>query len=78
MRIRWTLAAAADLEHIRDYLQERHPHLAQSTVLKLYEGIRSLKTWISAMTQEHRHLPCNDIWSYISHPDYFTQEGKKA
>jgi plasmid stabilization system protein ParE len=44
MRIRWTLAAVADLEHIKDHLQEHHPHLAQSTVLKLYEGIRSLKT----------------------------------
>jgi plasmid stabilization system protein ParE len=31
MRIRWTLAAAADLEHIKDYLIEHYPHLAQST-----------------------------------------------
>ena len=44
MRIRWTLAAVADLEGIKDYLQEYYPHLAQPTVLKLYEGIRSLKT----------------------------------
>ena len=44
MRIRWTLAAAADLEHIKDYLQEHYPHLARPTVLKLYEGVRSLKT----------------------------------
>jgi len=44
MRLRWTLAAAADLEHISDYLQEHHPSFAQSTVRKLYEGIRSLKT----------------------------------
>jgi toxin ParE1/3/4 len=43
MRIRWTLAAAADLEHIKDYLSEHYPHLAQSTVLELYETIRSLK-----------------------------------
>jgi len=43
MRIRWTFAAAADLERIRDYLQEHEPHLARPTVLKLYEG-RSLKT----------------------------------
>lgn len=43
MRIRWTLAAAADLEHIKDYLKDHHPHLAHSTVLKLYETIRSLK-----------------------------------
>ncbi len=44
MRIRWTLAAAADLEHIKDYLTEHSPRLAQSTVLELYETIRSLKT----------------------------------
>ncbi len=34
MRIRWTLAAAADLEHIKDYLTEHSPRLAQSTVLE--------------------------------------------
>jgi len=43
MRIRWTLAAAADLEHIKDYLKEHNPELAPPTVLKLYEAIRSLK-----------------------------------
>jgi plasmid stabilization system protein ParE len=43
MRIRWTLAAAADLEHIKGYLAEHYPHLMQSTVLELYETIRSLK-----------------------------------
>jgi plasmid stabilization system protein ParE len=43
MRIRWTLAAAADLEHIKDYLTEHYPHLTQPTVLELYETIRSLK-----------------------------------
>jgi toxin ParE1/3/4 len=43
MRIRWTLAAAADLEHIKDYLTEHYPHLTRSTVLELYETIRSLK-----------------------------------
>src|SRR5260370_15483438 len=43
MRIRWTRAAAEDLEHIKDYLTEHYPHLAQSTVLELYEAIRSLK-----------------------------------
>jgi len=44
MRIRWTPAAADDLEHIKDYLIEHYPHLARSTVLELYEAIRSLKT----------------------------------
>jgi toxin ParE1/3/4 len=44
MRLRWTPAAAADLEHIRDYLTEHHPQFAQTTVVELYESIRSLKT----------------------------------
>jgi addiction module RelE/StbE family toxin len=44
MRLRWTPAAADDFEHIKDYLLKHHPHLAQSTVLKLYEGVLSLKT----------------------------------
>jgi toxin ParE1/3/4 len=43
MRIRWTPAAAADLQHISDYLKERHPHYRQPTVRKPYETIRSLK-----------------------------------
>ena len=43
MQIRWTCAAAEDLEHIKEYLTEHHPQLAQSTVLELYETIRSLK-----------------------------------
>jgi toxin ParE1/3/4 len=44
MRIRWTCAAAEDLEHIKDYLTEHHPQFAKSTVIELYETIRSLKT----------------------------------
>jgi plasmid stabilization system protein ParE len=51
MRIRWTLAAVADLEGIKDYLQEYYPHLAQPTVLKLYEGIR----WVSKGEQDYGH-----------------------
>ncbi len=43
-RIRWTRSAAEDLEHIKNYLAEHHPELAQPTVLELYETIRSLKT----------------------------------
>jgi len=43
MLVRWTCAAAGDLEHIKDYLTEHHPQFAQSTVIKLYETIRSLK-----------------------------------
>jgi len=37
MRIRWTYAAAEDLEHIKDYLTEHHPEFSQSTVIELYE-----------------------------------------
>jgi len=43
MRIRWTQAAAADLAQIKEYLLEHHPELAQSTVRRLYDSIRSLK-----------------------------------
>ncbi|MBZ5635536.1 MAG: type II toxin-antitoxin system RelE/ParE family toxin [Acidobacteriia bacterium] len=43
MRIRWTPAAAADLDQIKDYLAERHPDLTQPTVVKLYAAILSLK-----------------------------------
>ena len=31
MRIRWTPAAAADLEQISNYLREHHPHYRQPT-----------------------------------------------
>ncbi len=44
MRIRWTLAAAEDLEHIKEYLTEHYPQFAQSTILEIYETIRSLRT----------------------------------
>ncbi len=43
MRIRWTPAAAADLEQISNYLKEHHPHYRQPTIRKVYEAIRSLK-----------------------------------
>jgi plasmid stabilization system protein ParE len=43
MRIRWTPAAAADLEHISNYLKDRDPHDRQPTLRKEYEAIRSLK-----------------------------------
>jgi toxin ParE1/3/4 len=43
MRIRWTRAAAADLEEIHGFLVENYPHLVASTVAKLYDSIRCLK-----------------------------------
>jgi len=42
-RIRWAPAAADDLQAIRDYLSERYPARALSTVRKLYDAARSLK-----------------------------------
>lgn len=44
MRVRWTPAAAADLESISDYLKEHHPHYRQPTLRKLFDAICSLKT----------------------------------
>ena len=40
MRIRWTPAAAADLQRISDYLKEHYPHYRQPTMRKLYDTIR--------------------------------------
>ena len=43
MRIRWTPAAAVDLQHIDEYLKQHHPRYRQATMRKLYYTIRSLK-----------------------------------
>jgi addiction module RelE/StbE family toxin len=43
MRVRWTPAAAADLENINNYLKERYPRYRPLTIRKLYASIRSLK-----------------------------------
>jgi ParE toxin of type II toxin-antitoxin system, parDE len=43
MHIRWTPAAAADLQHIANYLKQYHPHYREPTMRKLYDTIRSLK-----------------------------------
>jgi toxin ParE1/3/4 len=43
MRIRWTPAAADDLQHIFDYLTEQMPHQSRSTVVEIQEAVRSLK-----------------------------------
>lgn len=39
-----TPPAAADLEQISDYLLQRYPRLAQPTVLRIYNSIKTLKT----------------------------------
>ena len=43
MRIRWTPAAADDLQQIHEYLREHEPHLARFTVIALREAIYSLR-----------------------------------
>src|SRR5258708_12324365 len=45
MRIRWTPAAAVDLQRISDYLRDHHPHYRQATIRKVYAAIQSLKEW---------------------------------
>ena len=42
MKIRWTPAAAADLEEISDYLELHLPNFSRSTVVSLCEAINSL------------------------------------
>jgi plasmid stabilization system protein ParE len=48
MRIRWTPAAAADLQRISDYLKEHYPQYRDPTMRKLYGTIRSLKQFTMA------------------------------
>lgn len=43
MRLRWTPDAADDLEAIHSYLTRHRPALAHSTMVKLYDGVVSLK-----------------------------------
>ena len=43
IRIRWSPAAAQDLEEICQHLREHHPSFVHSTVRKIYEAGRSLK-----------------------------------
>jgi plasmid stabilization system protein ParE len=38
MRLRWTPAAAGDLQQIHDFLSENHPHPVRSTIAKLYHS----------------------------------------
>jgi plasmid stabilization system protein ParE len=45
MPVRWTPAAALDLQSINDYLKDHHPHFREATIRKLYGAIQSLKEW---------------------------------
>jgi toxin ParE1/3/4 len=42
-KLRWSLAAANDLEEISNYLNSRHPSFAASTIQRLYDSTRALK-----------------------------------
>jgi toxin ParE1/3/4 len=43
MRIRWTPAAADDVQSIFDHLSETNPNLARSTIIEIRKAVRSLK-----------------------------------
>jgi toxin ParE1/3/4 len=45
MRIRWTPAAAADLQRINDYLRDHHPHYQLATIRKIYAAVQLLTKW---------------------------------
>jgi len=45
MRIRWTPAAAADLQRISNYLKDENPRFRLPTMRRLYDAIRALKQW---------------------------------
>jgi toxin ParE1/3/4 len=42
-KLRWSVAAADDLEGISNYLRLHHPSLAASTIEKLYGAAKSLR-----------------------------------
>ena len=44
MRVRWTPAAADDLEAIWEYLARNLPAFAQSTIQEIYQAILALRT----------------------------------
>jgi ParE toxin of type II toxin-antitoxin system, parDE len=54
MRIRWTPAAADDLQRISDYLSDHHPHYRQETIRKIYSSIQALKQWRIAAAWDER------------------------
>jgi toxin ParE1/3/4 len=44
MRLRWTPAAADDLESIEDYLAQHLPTFAKSTILEIYQVVLTLRS----------------------------------
>ena len=59
MRVRWTLAAANDLENISNYLHDQHSQIAQPTVRRLYAEIRDLSGFPSEAVQGVSPVPAN-------------------
>jgi len=57
MRVRWTPAAANDLEQIGNYLKERYSSLAHATALKLYSGAQSLRKFPPGQRNVLYHHP---------------------
>ena len=43
MRIVWTTSAVIDLEQISDYLLEKHPELATTTIQRIFGSVSELK-----------------------------------
>ena len=68
MRIRWTPAAAADLQSISDYLKEHHPRYPPTGHCKLYEpavvdiGPRVVAIW------RPRRTPPEILFSLLAGP----------
>jgi toxin ParE1/3/4 len=56
-RIRWSPAAADDLEQISVYLKRRQPSLAQTTIKRVYDAAKSLKEFSS------RGRPGRESWT---------------
>lgn len=72
--IRWTPAAAQDLQNVSDYLKENHPQYRHATLRKIYSIIQSLKEWPyrgrigrEAGTRELIISPLPDIAIYRVH-----------
>lgn len=42
MKVRWLASAAADLESISEYLHANTPAVAETIILRLYDGVSSL------------------------------------
>ena len=60
MAVRWTPAAANDLEQIARYLKEHHPDFAEDTVGTLYHAAESL-THFPSRGRTGRHAGTREL-----------------